>query len=278
MTRRPFVALYKCHRGGEWFESSLNGIKSAVDEVVAVFGAPWVQTDMPENCSEPLDHFSETNSALPVTRIHIPHNNQDEQYTVGVEYIKQKYGSDVGVMIVDTDEIWLNNDAQRLRTLVESRRNVGIFRVAMKTFVRSPLYEVAPTEPNRPTVAINVNCGYNVSLRFSKQQSGPSNLLEDVYMYHYSFVRREFEDIVLKFYATESQEDVRSREDWLTTVWERIPNVINCHPAKGFEYCWQRFRILRESEMPACISALPFVHDIIAREKEVQNAALSPKC
>ena len=265
-----FIALYKCYRGGEWFRASLDGIKNAVDGIVAVFGSSWVDTALPENCKQPLQQFMRDNPNVPVHILDTSHNKQDVQYAIGLDYIRSHWGhaSVLGAMIVDTDELWLADDAQALRNMVENTPEATYFTVQMRTYVKSPLYEVFPAEPNNPTVAVNCYRNPGVGVRFSQRRAGDlSKSLRERVMYHYSYVRADFADIVLKFYATESQERVRSNEEWLTTTWKNLPNVSNFHMAKGHERSWQRIRVLRECDVPKGILDLPFIQKLLIAEK-----------
>ena len=275
-----FVALYKCYRGGEWFRTSLESIRPAVDAVVAVFGPSWIKTDLPENCMEPLRQFARENPSLPVHIVLSESNQQDEQYKGGMNFILSNYrrkSERLTAMIVDTDEIWMGDDAMSLRQLVDANPTIPYFTTRMRTYIRSPLYEITPSEPNCPTVAVNCLRSYDVKCRFSGgRRVAPSKLLPDRYMYHYSFVRADEADIRLKFFATESQESVPSNRLWLDQTWPRLPNVVNFHMAKGYERCWQGIRLLRECDVPKVILDLPFIQDLLKAERIRLEHALLP--
>jgi len=264
-----FVALMKLYRGGEWLRLCLDQAKDAIDGVVAVAGRPWVPTAIPENCLDRLRQWRRDNPKTPVRILGTASDNQDEQYRFGMACIRADYGDDAVAMILDTDEIWLDGDAGRLREFVQEHRGLDGVKVRMRTYIKSPLYMVDPPEPHKPSCAIPVKSKARVEARFNRFGDGRWQVLPNIFMHHYSYVREDVKDIALKFATTNSQEVTPPHRDWMETTWDRIPDVQNFHMTVGCERCWHRIITLTPDQIPSSVASLPFIQQMISREKEV---------
>jgi hypothetical protein len=266
---KPLVACYKTFRGGEWFEASLESVRSQCAGVVAVTtdqpwrGLPGTENRQlgiysSENCREPLARFAARHPGYPVTEVRLPgRRNSDEQYTAGLAAVRKAHGPDVGVLIVDTDEVWEDTDLQRLRAAMTENRSALYFRSGIWTYIRSPFCRVHPQERARVVVGL---ASPNVALgdsRFSglARIVGRNRIADvDCSYHHMGYVRLDPEEITAKLANTASQDGVPARPGWKEDVWDRLPAGRNIHPAVGYSHCWQGVVEVGLADLPEIVA------------------------
>lgn len=264
---KPLVALYKAHRGGEWFDASLQSILPHVDGVVTVFSDnAWhtrgLDKGSPNNCREIYNaRASIEKGAKEFHSVDIETPYQEIQYKKGLEVIREHFGEDTAVLIVDTDEVWKYLDLLRLKGWINEHPTAEQFRSRILTYVKSPLYQVYPIEAHKPVVALQNAKDREITGRF---RTGCQNTVcNDVLFHHFSYVREDLNEIQRKFMATSSQEQDPSNVEWLVKVWPKIPEGQNLHMTPGSESCWSRIKIL-----PGCpIDTPSFCNDIVYKEE-----------
>lgn len=261
-----FVALYKAYRGGEFFEASLESIGPAVDGVVVVMASkPWCGKGPPNNCNEPLERWSGRH-AVSVCVVECDSWRQEEQYTQGLATIREQFGEDTAVLIIDTDEIWDTHELTKLKAHIEQNPNHHYFAAHIYTYVRSPLYQVYPLEKAMPCVALQSARPQPILGRFRGRTAGLTFACEDVAFHHLSFIRSTEEDVRLKFATTESQEDNGFHPDWMETTWNALPHGENLHVSRTDSHCWQSVRVVTPGALPHHARACPAVQAAIETE------------
>jgi len=261
------IALYKAFRGGEWFRASLESVRPYTDGAVVVFSdAPWLHgLSLPENCSEPLAAFMGDHPDYPVITHWGAFRHQEHQWNVGLASIREQFGADCAVLIVDTDETWPAECLAALRKLIEARPDASAFYSGIRTYLRSPLYCVWPPEPGPCLVA----------LQNTKQpcKKGRWQLVEghrvhppDIYFDHWCYVRDNPADIEEKFLNTSSQEATPSDVAWLDKVWPQLPHGTNLHMTPGCAGAWPAVKILPPQALPDAVRSAPLVRYETAKE------------
>ncbi len=271
---KQLIALYKAFRGGEWFTASLESILPHVDGVVVVLGeSSWINAgDVSSNCKEPLEAFRATYPKLPV---HVasspPAAHSSDQYDIGLKLIHEAFGPDSAVLIVDTDEIWPEESLLVLKTAIDAHPDIQCFQGQLYSYVKSPLYQVWPSESGSPCVALQTPLQKEEMpplLRHNRFASAPlSNMrIPKARFHHFTYIRNTDNDLRLKFATTSSQERFPSNSYWWESVWPFLPAGHNIHMTQGCEHCWQEIKVLTPRQLPAGVASMPLVQDAIAKE------------
>ncbi len=266
---KKLIALYKAFRGGEWFKASLESIAGDVDGIVVVFSdTQWDgRKDLTGNCEGPLEEFRQVHELLPVVTVRGEWTKQEFQYAQGLAAVRDAFGEDSAVLIIDTDEIWRPGHVQVLRRAMEKYPRVLCFTANIRTYLKSPLYQVWQEKAL-------VSCG----LQHAHPQSaivgrfrpfGMTTMkIDELVIDHFSYVRDDDADIANKFHATSSQEDIPSNPTWLTDIWPKLPYGTGLHMTAGSEAAWQRIRVLTPAMLQRHIIDMPLVEELIAREED----------
>ncbi len=247
---KKLIALYKCHRGAEWLDASLDSIAGRVDGVVAVLSEKsWDDNGLPGNCFDELMAWKEDNPDwIHVAKFESP--KQEEQYQYGLQLIREIHGDDVAVLVIDSDEVWQPGDLARLREAIDANPDAHYFTAKIYSYVRSPLYQVWPVEQAMHTVALQSPKEQEIGGRFRLRKAGKTFACKDVYFHHFTYVREDEAEIAVKLKTTESQDKAGSSASWMDTVWPRLPLGCDLHMAKGWESAWREIKVLDCSPMP----------------------------
>ena len=266
---KKLVALYKAYRGGEWFRASLESVAPYVDGVVvAASEVAWAggEAALPNNCHAPLGGWRQSYQDMPLVLLRWHWSDQVDQYNAGLEAIAERFGPNTAVLIVDTDELWPEESLLALKCAIKEHPDATVFRAPIRTYVKSPLYQVWPIEAARHVVALGsadkIRCQRG---RF--QGVGRGVVVEEAVFDHYSYVRQDVMEIRAKFRNTSSQEDRPNDEAWLADVWPKIPCVQNFHMTPGEERVWGGVKILA----PAALPQSPYV-EWLSDSIEQENA------
>ena len=271
---KPFIALYKAWRGGEFFRASLESVRAYTNGAVVVFSdAPWLHgLSLPENCSKPLAEYQAISPARndeaagwPIVECHGTWRRQEDQYDVGLAAIRERWGDHAAVLVIDTEEVWEPEMIKRLREAVMSNPGFHYFNSRIWSYLRSPLYVTWPVETPHVLVALQNATQPCVKGRF---QDGKGTMLElpNVDFHHFTYVRDDPADIQEKFLNTSSQEDVTSNTAWLDNVWPNLPLGKKLHMTPGCEGVWGEIKILTPRFLPESVLGLPFVGRLTAEE------------
>lgn len=266
---KPFIALYKAYRGGEWFGESLRSVARNTDGAVVVLSnGAWVDSvSLPENCSEPLAEFQKCYPDYPVSIWKASCAGSSEQYDVGLAAVVERFGPEAAVLVVDTDEIWTDDMLAALRSEVEQHPEIHYFRSAIYTYLRSPLYRVWPQEKPNTCVALQHAQPQPTHNRFAVQ-SRETLYLPDIAFHHFSYVRLSEDDLRCKFVTTSSQESRASDESWWNDVWPYLPDGTNLHMTPGSESCWGEIQPIVPDMLPPWLIGRP----AISQMAEIEDA------
>lgn len=276
MTKR-FVALYKAWRGGEWFGASLESVAPHTDGAVIVFSdGPWLASlRLPENCQKPLTEFRRRHPDYRIMERTGNFSRQEDQYAAGLAAVREEFGEDAAVLIVDTDEIWGGKQLELLRGTIEAHPHIQYFRSRIWSYLKSPLYRVWPTEDAHTCVALQNARPQPTSGRFAIRAAKSTMRMRLSIFHHFTYVREDELEIGEKFLNTSSQEAVPSRVGWFEEVWPKLPDGRDLHMTPGHERAWGRIKILPPQALPRAVWELPFVQANVAQEAERWRARLA---
>lgn len=248
-----FFALYKTYNVKDdiWFECSRSSTEGLLNVHYLVIDSKtkWYEKirDKSIFC---LQHFIEGSF-----------QTQDEQYVRGLHLIKAVAPLDkkVYVLIIDTDEVWDDDQLQKLIGTIINYPEYASYHSKMYTYIKSPLYRIKPQEPCQPVVAINLNMLKTDDFGARFQKIHPA-LFTDVYFHHFSMVRATDEEIKEKMLlSAKADGNVQIVDNWFENTWHKIPNVENFHYNKGFETCWQGIEKIGVNDLPFLARTSAFV-------------------
>lgn len=239
------IAQYKAHRGGEWFQRSLESIADHVDGVVvALSETSWDGNSLPNNCVETAERW-ETERPGWFRTTWVESTKSSDQVSAALAVIRKEYGTDTAVLVIDTDEVWEPAALVALRREIAEHPRAHYFCGRLYSYLRSPLYQVYPQEAGRPVVALRSAAEQDASNRFLVKNFGPTHICgDDVWFHHFTYVRQDEAEIAAKLSATASQEDAPSDPAWTANVWPNLPLGTNLHMTRGCEHCWPGIKIL----------------------------------
>jgi SAM-dependent methyltransferase len=131
------------------------------------------------------------------------------------------------------------------------------------TYLKSPLYRVSPLAGSACVAVQHLDRVGEFTARFLGVCRRPVAL--NLHFHHFSYVRKDLNDIYYKFKTTESQ-DGASHPDWLTTKWAALPWGTNLHMSVGYEKCWKEIEILTLDQLPNSVYAIDWVRQIAEDE------------
>lgn len=247
------IALYKAFTGGEWFESSMESVAPHVDGICVVFSrGPWLSAlEIENSCIAPLERFRQRHPSMRIVDFDIQTSGQVRQYEAGIEMVRATWGEDARILVVDTDEIWPSDSLLRLRHAMQTE-SADYYLGGIRTYLRSPLYQVWPPEPSQVVVGLGNARPREVRGRFQFDPGRVKTLvLSDCIVHHFPYVRATDDAMHDKFLNTGAQEHVTSDYTWFDRVYNRLPYGHNLHMSAGYEKAWREIKVLHE--LPGCV-------------------------
>lgn len=273
---KPLVALYKTYRGGEWFEASLESIADNVEGIVVVASQlPWSNDIelLPENCMAPLGRFMKRHPSLPIKIVFTDQQlDQGQQYKLGLQKVEDEFGLDVGVLVIDTDEVWDTGCLRILRTVMHVDNEKSCFRSRLHNYIKQTNYRISPQEPHRPIVGLR-----NAKVPWVKGRfvGLPDNMYVDlpISYHHFPLVRLDESEILHKLRNTASQ-DGPCHQHWIDRVWNNLPLGTNIHPAIRYEACWEGVETIEPCNLPKVVRESPTYCKLLHRREH--GIAITP--
>lgn len=277
MANKPFIALYKCFTGGEWFRASLDAVRKVCDGAVCMFSTEaWTKDpEAFEDCSEPLTVAQRENYESSTFKWHVVKGDwtrQEPQYRDGLKLIRETYGAHTNILIVDTDEIWEESELQKLKAAMDEREHAYHFRARIVEYVKSPCYQVWPIGDRRVVVGLGNAQDRQIMGRFSGELQGLVDV--DCQFHHFGWVRRSEKLVRAKFMTTSSNEFSPQNWNWFEKVWPKLPEGKNIHPTEHHEQAWPGIRVIPPRLLPYAAASRPFIECVIGAENDKWRAKL----
>jgi SAM-dependent methyltransferase len=244
------VALYKTFDGGEFVDASLASIYDYVDAIVMVHSdVSWLGERGNRVRPDALSWCEKFDKAGKVHHIDVELTSQEEQYAFGVGHITRYNLGDI-IMVVDADEVWEAEYIENAKRQIHDKP-FAAYRCNMHTYLKSPFYRVDPPYGS-PTVFLRDFRHLTTSPRGCK---APALQLSDVWMHHFTAVRETREAVERKIHqsclADKNNEQVVP--DWMTKVYDRLPDGNNLHYFVKHVAKWQRVKKITDAELPAAM-------------------------
>ncbi len=243
------VALYKTWRGNEFVKESIESIYDHVEKIVFLHSEISWNGERGNDVIDVVHEWKVANDLEnKIINISFDCQNQTEQYDFGIKFINQMLGRK-DILLIDTDEVWDACELKELYRLVKGYPDYNAFGVAMHTYIKSPFYRVGPPEICNPTVYFNGSLSDFKGIRGIESRR---KCFPDIHFHHFTYVRRNEEDLFKKIeniYKTESSECIDLKK-WKTEKWDKLPDSVFLHTAKGYEYSWRSVREIGLNELP----------------------------
>jgi hypothetical protein len=223
------IALCKTFRGEEWLEPMILSIYPYVDKIVFVNSDLSWSGRRGNTCIDEIERVkNEMDSEDKIVSIHFNTLNQFEQCMQGYLYIKNNFKCDY-VIHVDTDEIWDDVDLERAIDFLEKNPGHKAYRSNIYTYIKSPLWRVAPIEPLTPVVFTNITLSdlgkadRSCDLPYVVMHDGEGRIL----YHHYVYVRENFNTVLEKIITSHVSENVQYQpmDKWIPEVWNKFPKL-----------------------------------------------------
>ena len=256
------VALYKVWRGEEFMEASLASIYYHVGAIVVLCSEISWNGVLGNTVKPVVEKWKKENDFYDKIKIvDFDSISQDAQYQFGIALIKKIYPEYEWIMIVDSDEIWDDENLLIAKNkYLKFNRNVKAYRTRHWGCVKSLLYIVDDEgKAVCPTVFIRKDCDFK-GVRGSS--SGPSFCMEDVMWFHASMVRKTEKDVFDKMVTSTLGDQGAALTDlavWKRNIWDKLPNVENAHYNVGFEYVWKRIIVITKEDLPPTLRNHPLL-------------------
>jgi len=241
------VALYKTWDGGEFVDASLASIYQHVQNIVMVHSeVSWLGERGNSVRSAAVAWCEQHDKAGKVHHIDVELTSQEAQYAAGIAFINQYKLGDV-VMVVDADEVWEGQYIENARKQIHDQP-FAAYRSNMHTYLKTPFYQVDPPFGSPTTFLTDPN----YLMESPRGGKAPALQLADVWMHHYTYVRRTRQDVERKIHqsalADKSGETVVG--GWMQDVYDRLPEGQHLHAFQRHRRVWQRVHKIWISELP----------------------------
>lgn len=246
------IALCKTFSGEEFVGAMIDSIYNQVDKIVFVHSDTSWTNKKGNTVKEVVKKWkSEKDNLDKIVNLEWDCINQIEQYEYGYNWIKNNLKSNF-IMLVDTDEIWDEEDLIRAKEYLISNRMYNAFTVNMYTYIKSPFYRLKNIEPCKPTIFIRNSCNSIKGVRGNKIV--PRLCLKNIFMHHFTYVRKDFNSIIEKIMASTKADGLNTIDlnKWITEKWDKLPDssITNLHTSKGFEHYWLGVKKISKEELP----------------------------
>jgi hypothetical protein len=250
------VALYKTWDGDEWIEASLASIYDHVDAIVMVHSEVSWLGELGNTVRGPaLKWTDEHDTEKKIHHLNVNCTTQEEQYAEGCRYIRANIPFDA-VLAIDSDEVWEGDYLEAGKEQFAKLRNVPAARCWMHTYIKTPFYRVDPPW-GMPTVFFRDPEHLILSPRGCQ---APAELLHDVWMHHYTYVRRSPDLVWRKIQQScLADKDELIVENWMDRVYERLPLGRNIHAFVKWREVWHCIRQIWWSDLPKAVRECEFI-------------------
>lgn len=242
------VAIYKTYDGEDWLQASLTSIYEGVSKIYVFDSTVSWLGERDNSVGSVLREFIDVVDVNhKITIVPYDSTNEEKQYRYAINYVTQDADFDY-LLVVDSDELWNPEELQMAAEFIEDDGGQA-YKVALRTYIKSPFYMIEPTEPCHPCAFVRRGVSMP-GVRGNKTRG--MKLIPGVYLHHYTAVRATEEAIARKIRQSNRADGQRAVDvdEWMRTVWDRLPEGSNLHYTAGFEDAWKGVRVIGEDELP----------------------------
>jgi hypothetical protein len=255
---KSIVALVKTFRGEEFIRAMTLSIYPHVDKIVFVNSALSWTGGKGNTCYEEISKMMKEDGLKDkIISMECTTTDQLQQCDYGYQWIKKNLEADY-VMLIDTDEVWDNENMIRAKAFIEMNPSHLSYRSHIYTYIKSPLYRLDPIEELEPVVFVNTKLP-NLGISF-RSCDIPFVRIPDVIFHHYVHVRKNFNTVLEKIVTSHSSESEQYQDmsEWIPQVWNKLPQVEGTwregfHPNVKYKGNWKGIREISRKEMPAVL-------------------------
>lgn len=250
--RRKFVAQYKLFFGDEWLEASVDSIAKYMYKILFVISdVAWGDDiENPKIKGDDLTPIIEKLQAKYPGKIIVykgSWNTQLGHVQAGLDYIKQNIPDATHCLYVDGDEIYREDQLQKLLNLARKIKTYkSAIRINYNTYFKSIYYKVDPIK--YPTALALFPILEWVQYRNARNVNAKINDVYDIFYEHPGYVRFDNEKMWSKIEAHRETEPIIG--DWYNDVWLNwTPEMKNFHPTNPD--FWEASIPVKECDLPS---------------------------
>lgn len=244
------VALYKVHGCEEFLNASIKSIYNFVSKIIIVNSQiKWNGIKIPLDKTI-FNDILNSDIESKIVILNYDTEKQSRQYFFGLKHINKNLEYDY-ILIIDSDEVWESKCLQSAINEIK-KTNKSAYKCEMITYIKSFNYVVHPKEPCNPCVFIKKGVTF-VGIRGNKIKD-MYKFSSDIYFHHFTLIRKDLNKIKEKIILSNlgDEQIFTDVNNWINTVWNKIPDVKDFHITERYKHCWQS---IREIELPFEIKA-----------------------
>ena len=124
---KKFICLAKAFRGGEFFEEMATHIEPFIDGAVIMLpDRSWDNNGLENNCQKPAEEWAGARSTVKL--VPTDGRRQELVYAQGLQVIRDTFGADSAILVIDSDETWPAEFLATLKQRIESNPGFHYFR------------------------------------------------------------------------------------------------------------------------------------------------------
>jgi len=259
------IGICKTFRGWEFALSSLDSVYQHIDKMIYVHG----ETDWLGRPGNNVRAVVEATSDPDKKLIHLSSPakaTQAQQYDVAVDHILRTGMEFDYIFLSDTDEVMTEDNWKHIDTVLganaSSKTPALAYTCMLQTYIKSPFYRVEPLVSLCPILFIHraaIKPGI-IGIR-GTTLTKKARLLEKVWVHHFCSVRTSLDEVWAKHETScgSEAEPLCDKEQWVNTIWNRLPVARNCLPLKKYTHLWAGIRVVTMADLPAAVHKNPLV-------------------
>lgn len=254
------IGLCKTNSCNEFIEAILfNLLACKCDKIVFVHSDKnWLNQESPDDLKDIIKEwkakYDKGNQIIQLEYVS-ENPNQAEQYHLGYRYIKENFPTCEWIYIFDSDEYIDDTNWDRLIKYAKDYWSYNSIATNMYTYIKSPFFRVEPSEFCKPTIFIRP---VRESLQHIRGNGlFPKIIPEDLYIHHFTYVRKNEEDVFKKIWTSLQgdrddvpQTQLVDMDFWVKEKWNKLPFCKDLHTTKHFEKSWHSIKNITLNELP----------------------------
>jgi hypothetical protein len=261
------VGLCKALTCGDFIPAVMDGIYDTLDHIIFLYPKrAWDGSEIVNEVRPIIRRWRQANDyALKIVEMETAEIDQTLQYRYAVEQIIETLHPD-WIFFFDTDEVWDRSRIDSLIALAGDLTEENAIYCGMRTYIKSPLFQIDPIEPCKPCIMIRGVPFIFKGVRGNRTRPGII-AAEHIFFHHFSYVRMTDEEVLRKARLSTLSDGLQTIDlnEWKVEKWDNLPNAFDLHTTSGAERNWKSIRVIDPSELPEAVRALP----IYSRRVEV---------
>ena len=253
------IALCKTFRGAEFVQAMIDSIYDHVYKIVFVHSNTSWMGKVGGNVAKAVKELYPNDSKI--INLEKDFDDQIEQYDYGIEYIRKTFPEFTHFMFIDTDEVFDPESLKWCYSFLRSNPSFNAYRVPMKSYLKTPFFQIDAMDNCKPVVFIKKDADIKGIRGIGMEKQ---TVIDGAYLHHYNAVRDSLEEVVNKFIESHTYDkcNMRDMEEWVTNVWNDMPNAKKLHPSVRFAETWDKIKVLALGEVPPVVAKLDIMNHL----------------